>query len=191
MVDEDAGCRRAAVDCIAKIALLNKVASPEVTNEARRLLEQKEGVDAHTRDANPIIQTTVRNALRKIRSGTRTYVDYHRTEEGQYSKILPAKWVKLSQSGGIVSEEVLVMPHDTKFHSSLPYRPPTPPWDPIAQQKQRIQALLYACSRDSTGMHPSLPCRTSMQDELAGQLLVMKEYEACNLYALKENSYSL
>ena len=106
MKDEDPGCRRAAVECIAKIALLNKVCFPEATAEARRMLEEREGIEAHSGDPNPIIQSTIRNSLQKIRVKTGTYVDYQRTEEGQFSQLLPAKWVKLSASRGIVSEEV-------------------------------------------------------------------------------------
>lgn len=149
MTDEDQGCRMAAVQALYKISNVGPLGDASVLSRARAILQKRIDLNNGAGDPNRVILDSVKKALATLNQKAPWIFSCDPAKEGEYNALLPAYEVRITRDQGVFTELVDPMPIDTKFNSSLPYRPPTPPWEERAMQKASLNKTIAKAKEDA------------------------------------------
>ena len=142
MEDEDQSCRMAAVQALKRVSNVGPLGDQSLLARARAILQKRVDLNNGAGDPNRVILDSVKSALSSLNAKAPRIFACDPANEGNYNSLLPAKWVRITRDQGVFTELVDPMPIDNKFNSSLPYRPPTPPWEPKAMQKAALNKTI-------------------------------------------------
>jgi hypothetical protein len=148
MEDEDQSCRMAAVQSLYKISNVGPLGDAAILERARIVFQKRIDLNNGAGDPNRVILDSVKKALTTLNQKAPWIYGCDPAKAGEYNALLPASWVRITRDKGVFTELVDPMPIDTKFHSSLPYRPPTPPWEPKAMQKASLNKTITKAKED-------------------------------------------
>ena len=89
------------------------------------------------------VEVTISCWQARLRRSDRIWFDTTPSEQGLPSPLLPAAQVRCGGSGGFpYAEPLREVPSDVEARAPLPYRPPTPPWDPRLQERRQVLVAL-------------------------------------------------
>lgn len=142
MEDEDQACRMSAVQALKRISNVGPLGDPTILERSRNIFQKRINLNNGAGDPNRVILDSVKRAISTLSQKAPWIYGCDPAKLGEYSSILPASWVRITRDRGVFTELVDPMPVDTKFNSSLPYRPPTPPWDERAMQKTSLKKII-------------------------------------------------
>jgi hypothetical protein len=148
MEDDDQGCRMAAVQALYRICNVGPLGDAAVLARGRIILQKRIDFNNGAGDPNRVILDSVKKALATLNQKAPWIFGCDPAKEGEYNALLPAYSVRITRDQGVFTELVDPMPIDTKFHSSLPYRPPTPPWEEKAMQKASLHKTIAKAKED-------------------------------------------
>jgi hypothetical protein len=146
--DEDQSCRMAAVQSISIICNVGPLGDPTVLERARKILQTRIDFNNGNGDPNRVVLDAVKKAISTLTMEAPWIYGCDPAKGGAFNAILPASWVRITRDRGVFTELVDPMPLDSKFNTTLPYRPPTPPWEPKAMQKASLKRTIAQANQD-------------------------------------------
>ena len=175
MEDEDQSCRMAAVQALYKVSNVGPLGDATVLTRARTLFQKRIDLNNGAGDPNRVILDSVKKALGTLNQKAPWLYGCDPAKAGEFNALLPARWVRITRDRGVFTELVDPMPIDTKFNSSLPYRPPTPPWEPRAMQKASLNKTITKAQEELAGAQNGI---AQLEEEMEVRDLSMaEEYE--------------
>ena len=187
MGDEDQSCRMAAVQALYRISNVGPLGDATVLARARTIFQQRIDLNNGAGDPNRVILDSVKKALVTLNQDAPWIYGCDPAKAGEFNALLPARWVRIRRDKGVFTELVDPMPIDTKFNSSLPYRPPSPPWEPKSVQKVGLNRIIASAKEELANARNGI---AQLEEELeARDLSLAEEYELEELRK-KEEKYS-
>ena len=148
MEDEAPSCRQAAVEALKRVSNVGAMGDKTVMDRARIIFQKRIDLNHGAGEPNRVILDSVKKALTCLNVKAPSIFACDPATEGGFNALIPASWLRVSREHGVFTEPVDPMPIDTKFGTSLPYRPPTPPWEPKAMKKASLSKTIQKCKEE-------------------------------------------